>query len=114
MSLTVTCNAVIQRSLLNKMQDPSNFTIPCTIGNYEMGKALCDFRASINLMPLSIVKRLSLGELAPTTMTLQMVDITLAQPEGILEDAVIKVGKFIFPVDLWLLILKKTNKSLYC
>ena len=113
-SLTVTCNAVIKRSLPKKMQDPGNFTIPCTIGNYERGKALCDIRASINLMPLSVVKRLSLGELAPTAMTLQMVDRTLAQPEGILEDVLIKMGKFIFPVDLWLLILKKTNKSLYC
>ena len=64
-----------------------------------MGKALCDFGASINLMPLSVVKRLSLGEFTPTTMTLQMAEITLAQPEGILEDVLIKVGKFIFLVD---------------
>ena len=53
-----------------KMQDPGSFTIPCTIGNSEMGKALCDSRASINLIPLSVVKRLSLGELTPTAMTL--------------------------------------------
>ena len=64
-----------------------------------MGKALCDSGANINLMPLSVDKRLSLGELTPTAMTLQMVDRTLAQPEGILEDVLIKVGKFIFPVD---------------
>ena len=64
-----------------------------------MGKALCDSGASINLMPLSVVKRLSLEELTPTTMTLQMENRTLAQPEGILEDVLIKVGKFIFPVD---------------
>ena len=64
-----------------------------------MGKTVCDLRASINLMPLSIVKRLSLGELTPTAMTLQMEDKTLAQPEGILEDVLIKVGKFIFLVD---------------
>ena len=50
-------------------------------------------------MPLSVVKRLSLGELTPTAMTLQMADRTLAQPEGNLEDVLIKVGKFIFPVD---------------
>ena len=50
-------------------------------------------------MPLYVVKRLSLGELTPTTMALQMADITLAQPKGILEDVLIKVGKFIFPVD---------------
>ena len=53
-----------------KMKDPGNFTIPCTIGNSEMGKALCDSGASINLMPLSVVKRVSLGELTPITMTL--------------------------------------------
>ena len=69
-NLTATCSAVIQRSLTIKMQDPSSFTIPCTIGNSEMGKALCDSKASINLMPLSMVKRLSLGELTLTNMTL--------------------------------------------
>ena len=78
------------------MQDLGSFAIPCTIGNYEMGKALCDFGASNNLMPLSIVKRLSLGELTPTAMTMQMADRTLAQPKGILEDVLIKVGKSFF------------------
>ena len=53
-----------------KMQDPGSFTIPCTIGNSEMGKAQCDSRARINLMPLSIVKRLSFEELNPIGMTL--------------------------------------------
>ena len=50
-------------------------------------------------MPLSVVNRLSLGELTPTSMTLQMVDRTMAQPEGILEDVLIKVGKFVFLVN---------------
>ena len=50
-------------------------------------------------MPLSMVKRFGLGELTPTAMTLQMADRTFAQPEGILEDVLIKVGKFIFLVD---------------
>ena len=71
------------------MQDLGNFTIPYTIGNYEFGKALCDLGESINMMPLSVV-----WELTPTTMTLQMADRSLAQPEGVLEDALIKVGKF--------------------
>ena len=64
-----------------------------------MGKALCDSGASINLMPLSIATRLSLGELTPTAMTLEMANKTLAHPEGILENVLIKVGKFFFPVD---------------
>ena len=64
-----------------------------------MGKALCDSGASINLMPLSVVKRLNLGELTPKAMTLQMEDRTLAHPKGILEYVLIIVGKFIFPMD---------------
>ena len=50
-------------------------------------------------MPLSVAKRLSLGELTPTAMTLKMADKTLAQPKGILEDVLIEVGKFVFPMD---------------
>ena len=62
-------------------------------------KLLCDSSARINLMPLSVVQRLSLGELTPTAITLQMADRSMAQPEGILEDVLVKVGKFIFQVD---------------
>ena len=50
-------------------------------------------------MPMSVVKRMGLGELTPIAMTLQMANRTLAHPEGILEDVLIKVGKFVFPVD---------------
>ena len=69
------------------------------IRNADMGKALCDFGANINLMPLSVSKRLCLGELTPIAMTMQMTNKTLAHPEGILEDVLVKVGKFVFPVD---------------
>ena len=55
--------------------------------------------ASKNLMSLSVVQRLSLGELTPIAITLQMAERSMAQPEGVLEDVVVKVGKFIFPVD---------------
>ena len=99
MILNETYSAVIQKSLPEKIQDPGSFTIPCKIGNSDMGKALYDSGANINLMPLFVVKRLSLGELTPIPMTLQMADKTLAQREGILEDVLIKVGKFIFPVN---------------
>ena len=50
-------------------------------------------------MPLSVVQRLSLRELIPTTITLQMADRSMARPKGVLEDVLVKVGKFIFPVD---------------
>ena len=97
--MTATCSAVIQQKLQAKMKYPCSFTIPCSIRNYEFKKALCDSDASINLMPLSVVQRLSLGELTPTAITLQMVDRSMAQPEGVLEDVLVKVGRFIFPVD---------------
>ena len=98
-NLTATCSAIIQQKLPSKMKDPGSFTIPCSIGKFEFKKALCDSGASINLMPLSVVQRLSLGELTPTAITLQMADRSMAQPEGILEDVLVKVGKFIFLVD---------------
>ena len=99
MNLTATCSVVIQRSLQEKMKDSGSFTIPYTIRNFEFKKVLCDSGASINLIPLSLVKRLSLGELTPTTITLKMANRTMAHPEGILENVLIKVGKFIFHVD---------------
>ena len=99
MILSANCSAIIQKNLHHKMQDPGSFTIPCTIGNYEFGKALCDYGASINLLPLLVVSRLSLRELTPTTMSLQMAGRSMAQPQGILEDVLVKVGKFFFLID---------------
>ena len=57
-----------------------------------------------------MVKRLSLGELTPATMSLQMADRSMAQPEGILEDVLVKVGKFIFPVDFVMINMKRDKK----
>ena len=61
-------------------------------------------------MPLSVVQRLILGELTPTSITLQMADRSMAQPEGILEDVLVKVGKFIFPVDFVILKMEKDTQ----
>ena len=69
-NLTATCSAVIQQKLQAKMKDLGSFTIPCSIGKYEFKKALCDSSVSINLMPLSVVQRLSLWELTSTAITL--------------------------------------------
>ena len=79
-SLLASYSAIIRKNLPYKMKDLGSFTIPCTIGNYEFCRALCDSGTSINRMPLSVVKRLSLGELTLTTITLQMADRSMAQP----------------------------------
>ena len=98
-NLTEECSAILQRKLPQKLKDPESFTILCTIGNAIFERALCDLGASINLMPLSIFKRLGLGEARPTTVTLQIVDRSLKHPRGIIEDVLVKVDKFIFPAN---------------
>ena len=108
--LTATCNAVIKKTLPEKMKDPGSFTIPCVIGEFEFQKALCDSGASINLMPLSVAKKLSLGELTPTTVTLQMADRTMEKPEGVIEGVLVKVGKFILPVDFIILDMEEDSQ----
>ena len=109
-NLTATCSAVIKKNLPENMKDPGSFTIPCVIGEFEFQKAHCDSGASINLMPLSVAKKLSLGELTPITITLQMADRTMAKPEGVIEDVLVKVGKFIFPVDFIILDMEEDSQ----
>ncbi|XP_039144038.1 uncharacterized protein LOC120281228 [Dioscorea cayenensis subsp. rotundata] len=98
-ALTEECSAILQKKLPPKLKDPGSFTIPCSIGNVVFERALCDLGASINLMPLSIFKKLNLGEARPTTVTLQLADRSLKHPRGVIEDVLVKIDKFIFPTD---------------
>ena len=109
-NLTATCCAVIKKNLPEKMKDPGSFTIPCVIGEFEFQKALCDSGSSINLMPLSVARKFSLGELTHTTVTLQMADRIMAKPEGVIKDVLVKVGKFIFPVDFIILDMEEDSQ----
>ena len=68
--LTEECSAILQRKLPPKLKDPRNFTIHCTIGDFDFHKVLCDLGKSVNLMPLSIFRKLGLGEVKPTTVCL--------------------------------------------
>ena len=61
-------------------------------------------------MPLSVVQRLSLGELTPTSIILQMANRSMAQPEGVLEDVLVKVGKFIFTVNFVVRKIEEDNQ----
>ncbi|XP_010521061.1 PREDICTED: uncharacterized protein LOC104800053 [Tarenaya hassleriana] len=65
-SLNTECSALIQHELLPKRADPGSFSIPCKLGNVSIDRALCDLRASVSLLPLSIFKKLNVGELKPT------------------------------------------------
>ncbi|GJU73816.1 reverse transcriptase domain-containing protein [Tanacetum coccineum] len=73
--------------------DPGKFTIPCDFPELDECLALADLGASINLMPLSIWKKLSLPELTPTQMILELADRSTTRPAGIAEDVFVKVGK---------------------
>ncbi|KAK8670955.1 hypothetical protein V6N13_037567 [Hibiscus sabdariffa] len=82
-----------------KKTDPESFTIHCSIGNNYSCKALRDPGASINLMSKSVFKKLGIGEAKPTTVMLQLADRSYVQPEGKIEDILVRVDKFIFPAD---------------
>ncbi|GKB99886.1 reverse transcriptase domain-containing protein [Tanacetum coccineum] len=90
------CSAVILNKIPEKLGDPSKFLIPCDFPRMDVCLALADLGTSINLMPLSVWKKLSLPELTPTCMTLEHVDRSITQPIGIAEDVDVKVGKFQF------------------
>ncbi|XP_020203614.1 uncharacterized protein LOC109789139 [Cajanus cajan] len=97
--LEVGCSAIIQKTLRQKSRDPGSFTLLVSIGNLSVGKALLDLGASINLMPLSMLKKIGEVEVRPTRMTLQLASRSIKLPHGIVEDMIVKVDKFMFPVD---------------
>ncbi|XP_019241859.1 PREDICTED: uncharacterized protein LOC109221880 [Nicotiana attenuata] len=85
----------------------SSFTIPCTLGGVYFEKALCDSGASISLMPFSIFKKLDLGEIKDTSVSLQFADQSTKKPKGIIENVLVRVDKFVFPVDFIVLEMKE-------
>ncbi|GJR77621.1 reverse transcriptase domain-containing protein [Tanacetum coccineum] len=91
--------AVLLKKLPEKLGDPDKFLIPCDFPGMEECLALSNLGASINLIPLSVWKKLSLPELTPTCMTLELADRSISRPIGVGEDVFVKVGKFHFPAD---------------
>ncbi|GJZ43038.1 reverse transcriptase domain-containing protein, partial [Tanacetum coccineum] len=97
--LNENCSAMLLKKLPEKLGDPGKFLIPCNFPGMDVCHALADLGASINLMPLSIWKKLSLPDLTPTRMTLELADRSITYPKGLAEDVFVKVGKFHFPTD---------------
>ncbi|XP_028189095.1 uncharacterized protein LOC114375499 [Glycine soja] len=94
------CSVVIQCILPPKHKDRGVVTIPCFIAEVVVGKALIDLGASINLMPLSMCRRLGEIKIMPTRMTLQLANCSITPPYGVIEDVLVKVKHLIFPPDL--------------
>ena len=97
--LTEQVSAIIQSKTLVKYTDPGSPTISVNIGGICIDKALLDLVASVNLLPYSVYKQLGLGELKPTNITMSLADRSVKIPKGIVEDVLLKVEKFYYPVD---------------
>jgi hypothetical protein len=97
--LTKQVSAILQCNTPVKYKDPGCPTISCIIGNFNIDRALLDLGASVNLLPYSVYEQLGLGELKPTKVVLQLADRSIRKPRGIVEDVLVKIHKFYFPVD---------------
>nr|GEY83893.1 reverse transcriptase domain-containing protein [Tanacetum cinerariifolium] len=97
--LNENCSAVVLKKHPKKLGDPGRFLIPCDFSEFDNCITLADLGASINLMPLSIWKKLRLPTLNDTKMVLKLADRTISKPTGVVENIFVKVGKFYFPAD---------------
>nr|GEU33067.1 reverse transcriptase domain-containing protein [Tanacetum cinerariifolium] len=97
--LNENCSTVVLKKLPEKLSDPGRFLIPCEFFEFDNCLALTDLRASINLMPLSIWKKLKLPTLNDTKMVLELADRTILKPMSVAENIFVKVGKFYFLAD---------------
>ncbi|XP_024027051.1 uncharacterized protein LOC112093226 [Morus notabilis] len=96
-------NLPLLHKTLPKCKDPCCPTISCQIGTQEFGKALLDLGSSVNLMPYSVYSQLSLREIKPTSVVLQLADRSIKRPQGIVEDVLLQVDKFYYPLDFLVL-----------
>jgi hypothetical protein len=91
--------AILENNNALKYKDPGCPTISCFIEEHKIERALLDLGASVNLLPYSVFQSLNLGELKPTSTTLLLADRSVKVPRGIIEDVLVQVDKFIYPVD---------------
>ncbi|XP_050909147.1 uncharacterized protein LOC127122916 [Lathyrus oleraceus] len=107
--LTVECSAIIQNNMPHKLKDPGSFSKPCVIGNFIIDKALCDLEANVSLMTLSTCKKLNLGKLRPTEMSLQLADRSIKFPVGMLENVPIRIGQLYIPTEFVIMDIKEDS-----
>ncbi|RVW36100.1 hypothetical protein CK203_079655 [Vitis vinifera] len=94
-----------------EVQRPWKSYISVMIGGKVVEKALLDLGASVNLLPYSVYKQLGLGELKPTTITLSLADRSMKIPRGVIEDVLVQVDNFYYPVDFIVLDTDPTVKE---
>ncbi|GJU46829.1 transposon ty3-I gag-pol polyprotein [Tanacetum coccineum] len=94
------CTTVLQSQPPPKENDLGSFTLPCLIGNSRIRSALADLGASINVMPFFMFKKLQIKNLQPANMMVEMADMTKKAHKGIIENVLVQIDKFIFPLDV--------------
>ena len=109
--LTEQVSSIIKCKTLLKYKDPGSPTISVNIGGTCIDKALLDLGASVNLLPYSMYKQLVFGELKPTNITLSLADRSVKIPKGIVEDVLVKVDNFYYPVDFMVLDTEPMEES---
>ncbi|GJS42769.1 reverse transcriptase domain-containing protein [Tanacetum coccineum] len=109
-TLNERCSTVVLNKIPLKEKDPGSFTISCIIGQSGINKALADLRASISLMPNLMFLRLNIGELKPMRMCIKLANKSTQIPRGITENVIVKIDRFVFPVDFVVLDMKEDRK----
>ena len=97
--LTKQVSAIIQCKSPVKYKDPGCPTISVNIGGTCVEKALLNLGVRVNLLPYSVYKQLGLRGLKLTSITLSLADKSVKIPRGIIEDVLVQVDKFYYPVD---------------
>ena len=97
--MTEQSTSLIRNNFPPKYKDLGSPTISIVVGNSKLGHAPVDLGASVNLLPYSVYVELGLGELEPTNITLQLADRSVKIPRGTVNDVLVQVDKFYFPVD---------------
>ncbi|KAI3725737.1 hypothetical protein L1987_65529 [Smallanthus sonchifolius] len=97
------CVALIERNLPNKLSDPGKFSLPCSIGPLPVTYAHVDLGGSVNVMPSTMFEKLDIGQPRPVNATIELVDGSVKTPIGVIENLLVKVGKFVFPADFMVL-----------
>ncbi|XP_074283546.1 uncharacterized protein LOC141608093 [Silene latifolia] len=105
------CSAVLLNHMPEKLQDPGSFSISCMVGNMSIKKALCDLGASVSILPLPIARKVGLHDMIPTSMILQLADMSVQRPMGVIEDVPVKVGNFYIPVDFVVLDIPEDQQT---
>ncbi|CAN6476727.1 unnamed protein product [Victoria cruziana] len=99
-------SSLLQRRMPPKLEDPGAPIIPCVIGHIRVEHALLDLGASVNVLSGYLYDAFQLEWLKPTSMTIQLADRSVKAPRGVLEDILLKIEDFVFPVDFMILDMK--------